>query len=494
MIITAVHGATGISRHLTIAASAAEQPEVAIRAASVYAGEGSDAVFTLTRTAGIADALTVVVAVEESGTMLGAAVPASAEFAPGAREAPLTVPTADDGTDEADSAVTARVVAGTGYRIAASAASATVTVLDDDGVPTAPAGVLWSADMAVVDFGTGGLGAGSPGQFSNIAGSGSFYAKWLWYYVPDRTLYLALSADLGDGEASTLDLDDVVVAFPEAAGASFTWDDVDLEWTDGQTVAVRIAQAAEGGSSQDASLSSLAVAGAALDPLFDPAVLLYAVAVDSATASVTISAAATGSGATIGFEPAADADGGTPGHQVALPVGESLIAIAVTAADGATQREYRVVATRARPPAGVSFGAAAYTVTEGGAPAAVAVLLSADPEREVTIPVTATAAGGADAGDYTVAGSVSFARGGARSQTITVTAVEDELEEVGERVVLGFGVLPRGIRSERDDDRDGRTCRRGGGARAGQHAADGPAGDQRDGRGGRDADRLGRRD
>ena len=443
--ITAVHGATGVSTHLTIAASAADQPEVAIRAATVYAGEGSDAVFTLTRTAGIADALTVAVAVEESGTMLGAAVPASAEFAPGAREARLTVPTADDGTDEADSAVTARVVAGTGYRIAASAASATVTVLDDDGVPTAPAGVLWSADMAVVDFGTGGLGAGSPGQFSNIAGSGNFYAKWLWYYVPDRTLYLALSADLGDGEASTLHLEDVVVAFPEAGGASFTWDEVDLDWTDGQTVAVRIAQAAEGTPSQDASLSSLALAGAAFDPLFDPEVLLYAVAVDSATASVTVSAAATTSGATIGFEPAADADGGTAGHQVALPVGESLIAITVTAADGATQREYRVVATRARPPAGVSFGAAAYTATEGGAPAAVAVLLSADPEREVTIPVTATAAGGADAGDYTVAGSVTFAARGPRSQTITVTAVEDDLEEVGERVVLGFGVLPQGI-------------------------------------------------
>ena len=42
------------------------------------------------------------------------------------------------------------------------------------------------------------------------------------------------------------------------------------------------------------------------------------------------------------------------------------------------------------PDVTVQFGAASYTATEGGAAVTVAVTLSADPERTVTVPLTVT--------------------------------------------------------------------------------------------------------
>ena len=93
----------------------------------------------------------------------------------------------------------------------------------------------------------------------------------------------------------------------------------------------------------------------------------------------------------------------------------------------------------------VSFGAAAYTATEEGNPAAVAVLLSADPERTVVIPITARNRGGATDGDYSgVPDQVTFASG-QTSRTFTVTATSDADEDAGEAVTLGFGELPEAV-------------------------------------------------
>ena len=52
------------------------------------------------------------------------------------------------------------------------------------------------------------------------------------------------------------------------------------------------------------------------------------------------------------------------------------------------------------PAVRVSFGAAAYTATEGGADATVRVELDRAPGRSVTIPLTATHLGGATSGDH----------------------------------------------------------------------------------------------
>ena len=86
----------------------------------------------------------------------------------------------------------------------------------------------------------------------------------------------------------------------------------------------------------------------------------------------------------------------------------------------------------------VSFSQAAYSVDEG-ANMSVTVMLSADPERTVEIPITATNQGGATAADYTdLPTSLTFAAG-VMSQTITFAATDDKLDDDNESVLLGFG-------------------------------------------------------
>ena len=92
----------------------------------------------------------------------------------------------------------------------------------------------------------------------------------------------------------------------------------------------------------------------------------------------------------------------------------------------------------------VSFGQASYTALEGGS-VPVKVVLSADPERTVTIPVTASGQGGATSSDYSVPGSIVF-NSGDTEKTISFQAVQDTVDDDGESVKLGFGnSLPAGV-------------------------------------------------
>ena len=89
----------------------------------------------------------------------------------------------------------------------------------------------------------------------------------------------------------------------------------------------------------------------------------------------------------------------------------------------------------------VSFGQATYDVDEGGT-VDVTLTLSVDPERPVTIPVTATEQDGASAADYSgVPTNVTFASG-ETTKTVTFNAVQDTDNDDGESVKLGFGTLP----------------------------------------------------
>ena len=424
--------------------------EVSIVADAAYAEEGTDAVFTLRRAGEAEEALTVPVSVVEDGTVLGTPVPASVTFAAGVREAELRVPTDDDDADEPDGTVTATLQAGPAWQVAESAASATLTVLDNDAAPvtsTSSADVtVWSAAMTVVEYGTGSIGAGSADLFSNQRGRAGLRAKWLWYDPATRNLKIAFDDGLDDAESMTLHVGDLSVRFPENSGgdSSFRIGDVDVSWTDGETLAARVSKPSAEAVSTDATLASLTVDGATLSPAFDAGTLLYTAVVDSATASVTVSAESNDDDAGVAFVPSEDADAEQAGHQVAVPVGETLATVTVTAADGQTQRAYRVIVKR-WPTVAVSFGSGSYTATEGGDAASVIVALDADPGRDVTISLTASPAGGAAAEDYTVPGSVTFTRGGALSQGVVVTAVADDTVEEGESVMLGFGALPDGV-------------------------------------------------
>ena len=93
----------------------------------------------------------------------------------------------------------------------------------------------------------------------------------------------------------------------------------------------------------------------------------------------------------------------------------------------------------------VSFGASAYSVSEGGTTAAVTVELSAFPGRQVVVPITVTKQGDTSAGDYTtVPAAVTFAAD-VTEQSFTFAAVDDRVDDDGESVVLSFGELPSGV-------------------------------------------------
>ena len=91
----------------------------------------------------------------------------------------------------------------------------------------------------------------------------------------------------------------------------------------------------------------------------------------------------------------------------------------------------------------VSFGETTYMVTENGT-ISVIVHLSADPERTVAIPITATPQDSASSADYTVPTSVIF-NAGDMSKTITFMATQDAEDDDGESVLLAFGILPDGV-------------------------------------------------
>ena len=430
---------------------AAAIPKVSIAATRAHTPEGTDAAFTLTRVGDIAAALTVAVSVEESGTVLGTPLPASATFAAGASTTTLAVPTDDDATREIDGTVTVRVASGTGYRLAASGTSASVTVLDDDppeGTPGPATDVtVWSADITVVDYENGSIGAGSAALISNEGGTAGLEGKWLWYRTPDRKLYLSFTEGVADADGLTLHAGGVALVFPEGSSenASFTWDDVDVDWTDGQIVSVRIARASPVPVSADATLASLTISGATLEPAFSATGGLYTATLAQETEQITVSATKAQDDAAVSYTPATDADSALAGHQIAVPVGDTVVKATVTAPDGVTTREYRVVVTRPAPAITVAFAAAAHTASEGAKAASVAVTLDAEPGATITIPLVATPGGGASAGDYSAPPSVTFESGGGLTQTITVSAAIDADEESGEHVVLGFGTLPDGV-------------------------------------------------
>ena len=92
----------------------------------------------------------------------------------------------------------------------------------------------------------------------------------------------------------------------------------------------------------------------------------------------------------------------------------------------------------------VSFGAATYSADEGGDDLAIVVKLSADPERTVSIPFTATLQGGAEAADYTFREAGSIHEDETEAE-FRFAALQDTDEDHGESVLLGFGTLPAGV-------------------------------------------------
>ena len=103
------------------------------------------------------------------------------------------------------------------------------------------------------------------------------------------------------------------------------------------------------------------------------------------------------------------------------------------------------------PSVSVSFEHGTYTVAEGSI-VTVTVMLNADPERTVTIPLTKTDQGGASSADYSgVPANVTFVPGDTE-ETINFFATQDTLNDDGESVKLAFGNLPAGVSAGNTDE------------------------------------------
>ena len=118
---------------------------------------------------------------------------------------------------------------------------ATVAIIpqSENAEPVAP---IWSADMLVVEYTEISIGAASADLFSNIGGTESLQVRSLWSYTPDRDLRLAFTEAVPDAADMTLQVGDLALAFPAGSSgeSSFKWTDVDVDWEDGQTIAVGI--------------------------------------------------------------------------------------------------------------------------------------------------------------------------------------------------------------------------------------------------------------
>ena len=98
------------------------------------------------------------------------------------------------------------------------------------------------------------------------------------------------------------------------------------------------------------------------------------------------------------------------------------------------------------PAVTVRYEQASYTVGEGSS-VDIKVILSADPERSVTIPINKANQGGATDGDYSgvpANASVTF-NSGEMEKMITFTATDDSVDDDDESVLLSFGTLPAGV-------------------------------------------------
>ena len=97
------------------------------------------------------------------------------------------------------------------------------------------------------------------------------------------------------------------------------------------------------------------------------------------------------------------------------------------------------------PSVTVSFDAVTHRAAEGGEPAQVKVILSADPEGMVTIPISVTYNGGATEDDHGgVPPGVTF-DSGETEKSFTLTAIDDTVDDDGESLTLRFGTLPERV-------------------------------------------------
>ena len=118
--------------------------------------------------------------------------------------------------------------------------SESVTSAATAAVSASAVETLWSGEMTVANYGNSSLGAYLDDTlFANVTSSIQLQIKWLWYLESERKLYLAFRAPAGSTGNWMLHIDDTELDFP-SGDFSFVFRNVDVTWTEGQIVNVKI--------------------------------------------------------------------------------------------------------------------------------------------------------------------------------------------------------------------------------------------------------------
>jgi len=143
-------------------------------------------------------------------------------------------------------------------------------------------------------------------------------------------------------------------------------------------------------ASSNASLSNLAISSGTLSPKFTSGTSSYTASVSNATASVTITPAATDPNAAVTVN-GTKTPSGSASASVALNVGNNTITTVVTAQDGTTTQSYTIIVNRHQPESLASITTSAGTLTPTFSPATFSynVLVS---NATLTIAVTSVTA------------------------------------------------------------------------------------------------------
>ena len=101
--------------------------------------------------------------------------------------------------------------------------------------------------MTVVEYSSVSMGAASADLFSNVGGSGDLQIKSLWSHIPGRDLRLAFQEGVPNAADYTLQVGGLSLEFPAGSSgdSNFKWNDVDVDWQDGQVIHVRIVPTAD---------------------------------------------------------------------------------------------------------------------------------------------------------------------------------------------------------------------------------------------------------
>ena len=149
--VTAPDGQTTMTYTVTVT-RAYTPPTATIAAGTSPVTEGADASFTVRLDKAAKDALSVAVSVTETGQMLSGTA-SSVAIAAGVTQTTLMLGTVDDSAVEDASTVTAALAAGDGYTLG-TAASASVSVQDDDEEELSDDAALSALTLSGIDIGT----------------------------------------------------------------------------------------------------------------------------------------------------------------------------------------------------------------------------------------------------------------------------------------------------------------------------------------------------